>query len=94
MAVKEYEATNFLYSKSFVDEQVAYARYILEPSDDEVFAWRIASANRLQEVLYLTAPHSKIVTIHRHYIAVLMPIHYDIPNPLFYFGRFRLTYKY
>lgn len=55
MAAKEYEATNFLYSKGFVEEQVAYARYILEPSSEEIFAWRIASTNRLQEVLYVTA---------------------------------------
>lgn len=55
MAAKEYEATDFLYSRSFVDEQVAYARYILEPSGEEVFAWGIASTNRLQEVLYLAA---------------------------------------
>ena len=55
MAAKEYEVTDLLYRRSFVDEQVAYAKYILEPSSDEVFAWKIASTNRLQKVLYLAA---------------------------------------
>jgi hypothetical protein len=55
MAAKEFEATDLLYRRSFVDEQVAYAKYILEPSSDEVFAWEIASTNRLQKVLYLAA---------------------------------------
>ena len=55
MSAKEYEVTDFLYSKSFIDEQVAYARYILEPTSEEVLAWRIASTNKLQEVLYLVS---------------------------------------
>ncbi len=55
MSAKEYEVTDFLYSKSFVDEQVAYARYILEPTGEEVLAWRMTSTNKLQEVLYLAA---------------------------------------
>jgi len=55
MAAKEYEATDLLYRRSFVDEQVAYARYILEPGSEEVFAWEIASTNRLEKILYLAA---------------------------------------
>ena len=55
MSAKEYEVTDFLYSRSFIDEQVAYARYILGPTGEEVIAWRIASTNKLQEVLYLAA---------------------------------------
>jgi hypothetical protein len=55
MAAKEYEVTDLLCRRSFVDEQVAYARYILEPSSDEIFAWEIASTNRLQKILYLAA---------------------------------------
>lgn len=55
MSAKEYEATDFLYRRRFVDEQVAYARYVLEPTGEEIFTWRIASTNRLHEVLYLAA---------------------------------------
>ena len=55
MAAKEYEATDLLYRRSFEYEQVAYARYILEPGGKEVFAWKIASTNRLEKILYLTA---------------------------------------
>ena len=55
MAAKEYEVTDLLYKRSFAQEQVAYAKYILEPSSDEVFAWEIASTNRLQKILYMAA---------------------------------------
>jgi len=55
MVAKEYETTDLLYRRSFAEEQVAYAKYILEQSSDEVFAWEIASTNRLQKVLYMAA---------------------------------------
>jgi hypothetical protein len=54
MAAKEYEVTDFLYGKGFVVEQVVYARYILEPDPEETFSWQLASANKSQQVLYLT----------------------------------------
>jgi hypothetical protein len=53
MAAKEYEVTKFLDDSGFVDEQVVYARYMLEPDPEETFSWRLASANKPQQVLYL-----------------------------------------
>lgn len=55
MAAKEYEATDLLYRRNFVEDQVAYAKYILEPGSEEVFAWEIASTNKLEKILYLAA---------------------------------------
>jgi len=55
MTAKEYEVTQVLYEKNFVEDQVAYAKYILEPSNGEALAWEIALRNRLEKILYLSA---------------------------------------
>jgi len=55
MAAKEYEVTHVLYAKNFVDDQVAYAKYILEPSSGDALAWEIALRHRLEKILHLSA---------------------------------------
>ena len=55
MAAKEYEVTQVLYEKNFVEDQVAYAKYILEPSNGEALAWEIALRHTLEKILYLSA---------------------------------------
>jgi hypothetical protein len=55
MAVKEYGVTKLLYEKDFVDDQIAYAKYILDPSSEEVLAWEVALRNRLEKILYLVS---------------------------------------
>jgi hypothetical protein len=55
MAAKEYGVTRLLYGKNFVEDQVAYAKYILDPSIEEALAWEIALRNRLEKTLYLTS---------------------------------------
>lgn len=55
MAAKEYEVTRLLYGKNFIEDQVAYAKYVLEPSVEEVLAWEIARRNKLEKVLYLAS---------------------------------------
>lgn len=55
MAAKEYEVTKFLDDSGFVDEQVVYARYMLEPDPEETFSWRLTSVNKPQQVLHLAA---------------------------------------
>jgi len=55
MAAKEYEVTQLLYGKNFIEDQVAYAKYILDPSIEEVLAWELALRNRLEKTLYLTS---------------------------------------
>lgn len=55
MAVKEYEVTKLLYEKNFVEDQIAYAKYMLDPSGEEVLAWELALGNRLEKILYLVS---------------------------------------
>ena len=55
MAAKEYEVTHVLYTNNFVEDQVAYAKYILEPNIEEALAWEIALRHRLEKILYLSA---------------------------------------
>jgi len=55
MAAKEYEVTSLLYCKSYVEEQVAYAKYILDPSAEEVLAWKIASRNKWEKTFHLAS---------------------------------------
>jgi len=53
MAAKEYEVTNFLHRKSFTNEQIAYAKHILELSYEDILSWKIALGNPLLKILYL-----------------------------------------
>jgi len=55
MAAKEYGVTRLLYGKNFVVDQAAYAKYILDPSVEEVLAWEVALRNRLGKILYLAS---------------------------------------
>jgi len=55
MAVKEYEVSKLLHEKNFVEDQIAYARYILDPSNDEALAWKLVSRNSLEKILYLVS---------------------------------------
>jgi len=55
MAAKEYQVTRVLYKKNFADDQVVYATYMLEPSNEEALAWELASRNTLERILYLSA---------------------------------------
>jgi hypothetical protein len=55
MAAKEYEITRLLYGKSYVEDQVAYAKYILVPGAEEVLAWKIALRDKLEKIFYLTS---------------------------------------
>jgi hypothetical protein len=53
MTAKEYEVTGLLYSKGFVDDQVAYAQYILKPTGEDLFSWELASRDRGERALHL-----------------------------------------
>jgi len=53
MANKEYRVTQLLYEKGFVEDQFAYAKYILEPDKEEILAWEITSRNKLEKILHL-----------------------------------------
>jgi len=53
MAAKEYNVTRFLVDGGFVDDQLAYSKYMLEPAAEELQAWQIAKSNPLARIIYL-----------------------------------------
>jgi len=55
MAVKEYEVTKLLYKKDFVGDQLAYARYILDLSREDILAWKLVLRNRWERILHLVS---------------------------------------
>ena len=55
IAVKDFEATRFLCKHRFEEEQFAYCSLLLEPSEEDCIAWRLADQNKAARVLVLTA---------------------------------------
>ena len=55
VAVKDYEATRLLHDKGFVKDQVAYCKYILQPSEEDYEAWTLAQDNKSARVLVLVS---------------------------------------
>jgi len=53
MAAKEYAVTRFLIEAGFVEDQLAYARYILETTAEDLQAWETAKHNLLAKTIYL-----------------------------------------
>ncbi|MEM2385857.1 MAG: hypothetical protein QXO67_02635 [Candidatus Bathyarchaeia archaeon] len=54
MAAKEYAVTRFLVEGGYVEDQVAYAKYMLEPTAEELQAWEMAKPNPTARIIYLT----------------------------------------
>jgi hypothetical protein len=55
IAVKDYEVTRLLYKNGFVEDQVAYNRYFLEPSEEDREAWKLARNNKIARLLVLVS---------------------------------------
>ena len=55
IAVKDFEVTRLLYKKGYVEDQVAYNKYFLEPSEEEHEAWKIAEKNKTARLLVLVS---------------------------------------
>ena len=55
MAAKEYGVTRLLYGKDYIEDQVAYAEYILAPSAEEILAWKLALRNKLEKIFHLAS---------------------------------------
>jgi len=55
IAVKDYEVTRFLYKNGYVDDQVAYNKYFLEPSEEDKKAWKLARKNKIARLLVLVS---------------------------------------
>jgi hypothetical protein len=53
MAAKEYGVTKFLVEGGYVEDQVAYAKYMLKPTAEELQAWDMAKSNPLARIIYL-----------------------------------------
>lgn len=53
IAVKDFEATQLLYSEGYVEDQVAYVRHLLAPSEMDRAAWACSIGNPLAESICL-----------------------------------------
>lgn len=53
IAVKDYEVTRFLYQRGYVKDQVAYVKYLLAVSEDDILSWELSQGRPLAEVLCL-----------------------------------------
>ena len=55
MAAKEYAVTRLLYGNNYVEDQAAYAEYVLVPTTEEVLAWKLASRDKLEKIFHLAS---------------------------------------
>ena len=55
IAVKDYEVTRLLYENGFLEDQVAYSKYLLEPSEEDHEAWKLSSKNKTARLLTLVS---------------------------------------
>ncbi|MEM3442160.1 MAG: hypothetical protein QXV09_07760 [Candidatus Bathyarchaeia archaeon] len=53
IAVKDYEVTRLLYQHGYVEDQAAYAKFLLKISEDDISAWKISEGKPLLEALCL-----------------------------------------
>jgi hypothetical protein len=55
VAVKDYEVTRLLYENGYVNDQVAYSEYYLEPSEEDLEAWKLAEKSKTNTLLFLVS---------------------------------------
>ena len=55
IAVKDYEVTRLLCERGYVEDQVAYSEYYLQPSEEELEAWKLAEKNRTARLIFLVS---------------------------------------
>jgi len=53
VAVKDYEVTRLLYQRGYIEDQVAYVKFLLKISEDDIISWNASQGNPLLEALYL-----------------------------------------
>lgn len=53
VAVKDFEVTKLLLEGGYVKDQVAYSRYLLKPSKDDLAAWQLSEGNPASMALCL-----------------------------------------
>lgn len=55
VAGKDFEVTRLLYEKQFVEDQVAFSKHILEPSEEDREAWELAKEDQAFRLLVLAS---------------------------------------
>jgi len=55
IAVKDFEVTRLLYKNGYVEDQVAYNKYFLEPSEAEQEAWKLSAKNKTASLIVLAS---------------------------------------
>jgi len=55
IAVKDYEVTRLLYENGYVEDQVAFNKYLLEPSEEDCEAWNLAKQDNAARLLVLVS---------------------------------------
>jgi len=53
IAVKDYEVTRLLYQRGYVEDQVAYVKYLLAVSEDDILSWKLSRGKPPAEALCL-----------------------------------------
>lgn len=55
IAVKDYEVTRLLYENGFLEDQAAFCKYLLEPSEEDHEAWNLSRKNETARLLTLVS---------------------------------------
>jgi len=55
IAVKDYAVSRLLYRRGYVEDQIAYAKHLLEATETDKLAWQMAIGNPLAEILCLVS---------------------------------------
>lgn len=53
IAVKDYEVTRLLCQYGYIEDQVAYVKFLLKTSEDDLVSWKLSQGNPPLEALYL-----------------------------------------
>ena len=55
IAVKDYEVTRLLYENGFLEDQAAFCKHLLEPSEEDHEAWKLSRRNETARLLILVS---------------------------------------
>jgi hypothetical protein len=55
IAVKDYEVSRLLYGRGYVEDQLAYAKHMLEVTESDERSWELSRENPLAEILCLVS---------------------------------------
>ena len=55
IAVKDFEVTRLLYRKGYIEDQVVYNKYFLEPTEEDYEVWELAQNNENTRLIVLVS---------------------------------------